>query len=169
MAYAMVRTDSLSGITDASLLTHGRYVNASGAYAEIENGSIVLVGALETGERESRQYKDITSSTGINAVALIANPELMKHNCEKKSLSDYVNAAGQCIRGYMFHKNDVFSVSAQAFDGTVPTKSQKVSVAANAHKMKAGTTGALTIGECIDIEIKKGVTWYVIKVEGVVD
>lgn len=163
MAYAVVRTDSMSGVTDATLLAHGRYKD-NDAYAEIENGSIVVVGDLEDGEREVRQFSDVTASTKIDEVALVAAPELIKDTCTHKDLSDWINPAGVATRGYRFHSHDVFSVSAEAFDGAVPTVGQTVAVKADSHKMVAGT-GALTIGKCIEIETLRYVTMYAIEVD----
>lgn len=164
MAYAIVRTDSMSGTTDFSMLVHGRYVGADDKYAEIENGSIVLVGDLEANERESHKYLDIAEDTTIQQVALVAEPELIRDECHHKGIADYINVAGKCIRAYMLHKNDVFAVSADAFIGTAPTKGQAVSINSGKHKMVAGT-GDLAIGKCIDIEVKKYQTYYVIKPE----
>ena len=48
MAHTVVRTDMLAGTVNPAFLENGRY-KKSDAYEKIDNGSIVMVGALEDG------------------------------------------------------------------------------------------------------------------------
>ena len=77
MAYCVVRTDLMSGTVNPAYLENGRYYNARGAFEAIQNGSIVHVGALETDQRESHKYLDVTADPKIDDLVLIADEELI--------------------------------------------------------------------------------------------
>ncbi len=172
MANCVVRTDLLAGTRNPAFLEHGRYYNASDAQAEIQNGSIVYVDALETEERESHKYKDVPENATIKDLVLIAAPEVIYDESNHKTLRDFINEAGKIIRGYYLLPNTEFSVSAEGITGTAPTVGQKLVVAKDTHIMKVGTAGSgvTVIGECTAIETKfqygATMTYYTIKVEG---
>ena len=58
----------------------------------------------------------------------IQNPELMENDSLKiyQERFNYFNAEGSRARMYPMHKHDVFTVSVDAFGGTVPTVGQSV-------------------------------------------
>lgn len=171
MAYCVVRTDAMSGTTDATCLEHGRFYNAEGVQSEIQNGSIVQVGALETGERESHKYTDVTANATINDVVLIAAPELIYDTYRHKGVQDFINGAGDIIRGYHLHQWDEFAVTAPGFDPTTLSNAKVgayVSVAAGKHILSASAAkpqSGLVIGTIEDIEIKNYMTFYTIRVK----
>ena len=61
----------------------------------------------------------------------VHNPETMPNDFLKvyQELENYYNAEGDIARMYPMHKHDVFTVSVDAFGGTVPTVGQTVSYA----------------------------------------
>ena len=52
MAYAVIRTDLMSGTKQPADLVSLRFYDASGNKAEVENGVIVMLQGYEVGERE---------------------------------------------------------------------------------------------------------------------
>lgn len=171
MAYCVVRTDLLAGTRNPAFLEHGRYHAASGDTAEIQNGSIVFVDALEDGERESHKYKDVPENAKIKDLVLIAAPEVIYDESNHKTLRDFTNAAGSIVRGYYLLPQTEFSVTAEGISGTAPTVGQTLIVAKDTHIMKVGAASDGTvIGKCTEIETKfqygANVTYYTIKVEG---
>lgn len=162
MAYTVVRTDMMAGTTNPAFLENGRYVKNS-AYADIENGSIVSVGALENGERESHVYSDVAAGTDLSKLVLIAAPEVIIDTYPHKGIADFINKAGTCIRGYYLLPNGEFSVTAEGFDGAVPQVGSSVGIAANTHKLKVDATDTV-IGTVTHIEVKKYMTFYTVKV-----
>ena len=169
MAYCVVRTDLMSGTVNPAYLENGRYYNAGGTFEAIQNGSIVHVGALETDQRESHKYLDVTADSKIDDLVLIADEELIYSESDRKNLRDYINEAGKCIRGYYMRPNNEFSVTADGISGVAPTVGQKLVVAKNSHILKVGTSSdGVVIGTCTAIETKfqfgTTVTYYTIKV-----
>ena len=168
MAYCVVRTDLLAGIKNQAFLEHGRYQDSDGNYQEIQNGSIVAVGALEDGERESHIYTDVASDTTLTKVVLVANPELTYlYGYEHDALSDYTNVAGKCIRGYYLHGQS-FSVTAEGFESVeTAAVGDYVYVAEGAHIMTLSATepdSGLVIGKLAEIEETKSTTFYCVEI-----
>lgn len=77
MAYAVIRTDLMSGTKQPADLVSLRFYDASGNKAEVENGVIVKLQGYEDGEREV--MKAVAASTGddLNDCAIVAAPEVM--------------------------------------------------------------------------------------------
>lgn len=65
----------------------------------------------------------------------VHNPETMANDFLKiyQEAYNYYNAAGDRVRAYPMHKHDVFTVSVDAFGGTVPTVGQAVTYADGAY------------------------------------
>ncbi len=168
MANCVVRTDLMSGITDASCLEHGRFYGSDGKFAEIQNGSIVQVGALEENERESHKYTDVADGATLTDVVLIAEPEMGKTYRNHVDLTEYINEAGKCIRGYRLHAFDEFSVTADGFkDATAAKVGAFVSVAKNEHILTVGASkpsSGLYIGKIEHVETRGTLTFYNIAV-----
>lgn len=162
MAHAIVRTDMLAGTINPAFLENGRYV-ANDAYADIDNGSICAVGALEQNERESHVYSDVPAGTDLSELVLIAAPEVIRDTTGHKDVRDFYNKAGTCIRGYYLLPNDEFSVSVDGIEGS-PAVGKTVGLAANTHKLKVDATDTV-IGVITHTEQKKYVTYYTIKVK----
>lgn len=161
MAHTVVRTDMLAGTVNPAYLENGRYVK-DGAYADIDNGSIVMVGALEDGERESHVYSDVTADATIDSLVLIVVPETFKDTTtHKEDVRDFYVKKGVCARGYRLTPGAEFSLTADGIDGN-PTKGAAIGVDAKSHKCKVG--GTVKIGTIIDIDVKNYMTYYTIQV-----
>lgn len=154
MKYGCVRTDNMSGTV------HGKDLVSLKFDKEIENGNIVEVGALLEDEREVREAKVPTASTELRNLAVIASEEVVKDKAYN-NLAEFINEAGDILRGYRLVSRDIFSVTAEALDGEAKVGSV-VEAQANT-KMKvvdAATSGSTQIGTIIAVEDD----WYVIEV-----
>ncbi len=155
MAYAIVRTDNMTGSYNGTALVSFKYLPSATATA-IENGNVVLIGALVSGEREVYSASTPAVNSSLSAIALVATPEVMADE-RKKNLNEFRNEAGEICRGYMLRSGDVFSVSTDgitAISGTAPAAGQIVELAA-ATKLKlvaSLTSGSTQVGTVIGIE-----------------
>ncbi len=146
--YAIVRTDNMSGtIVDKDLFSLR-------ADKDIENGTIVKVGAYEENQREVRACSTPAVGDELINLALIATPELVK---DKKNfaLSDFVNPKGSIMRGYRLVPGDLFGVSKAAFASEDNLKNGSTVELDGAGKLKAvtaATGGSTEIGKIALVE-----------------
>lgn len=154
--YAIVRTDNMSGTYVGKDLVSLR------ADKDIENGSVVVVGALEEGEREVRTMADMAATSKLSELAVIAGVEVIKDK-KYNALSEFINETGDIVRGYRLVSKDLFSVTKEAFkDGAKLAVGNIVECAAG-RKMNAvasATASTTAIGKIIAIEGE----YYVIEV-----
>lgn len=159
--YGCVRTDNMSGTVIGRNLVSLKY-EVSGTEAEIENGNIVVIGDLLTGEREVRKATAPTATSKLADLALVASEEVVKEK-DYNGLSDFINEAGDIIRGYRLTSKDVFSVTKEALNVAGTAKVGSIVEAMAGTKMNVVdslTAGSTQIGTIIAIEGD----WYVIEV-----
>ncbi len=160
MAFAVIRTDLMSGTKQPADLVSLRFYDAEGNQAEVENGVIVELQGYEDGEREVMKAVAATAGADLNECAIVAGVEVM-YDERKKNLDEYINEAGKAVRGYIPRSRNVFSVTKEGFvGGTVPTKGAEVGIGADG-KIDAAGTG---LGVCVDIEVAGRYTYYAIKI-----
>lgn len=116
-----------------------------------DNGEIVAVGEYKEGEYyavsafagdfEAKVIEIVYNAAGRVMVRFeltkdcdgyfVHNPETMPNDFLKvyQDVANYYNAKGDRARMYPMYKHDVFTVSVDAFGGTVPTVGQTVSYA----------------------------------------
>lgn len=162
--HAVVRTDLMTGTDVAADLRSVRYMASGDTETDIDNGCVVKLDGLMDGEREI--FKGVTpaADTDLGDVVLVATPEVM-YDQRKQNLTDFYNEAGRPCRGYILHKNDMFSVTADALDGT-PEVGNVVELQADV-KMKvvaSATGGSTTVGKIVAVETVGRYTYYVILV-----
>lgn len=152
--YAQVRTDLMHGTINPADLVSIKY-QVSDVDTAIENGNVVVIGGLLTGEREVRKGTKPALTSKVNELALIATPELIYDETPRKTYADFRNEAGEVARGFRLHSGDVFSVTIEAFAGRTTLASvvvgDIVEVAADT-KLKlvaTATSGSTTIGKVI--------------------
>ena len=153
--HAICNTDLMHGTTDAS----GR-VNVL-IPEDLDNGSVLKIGALAAGEREAFVGEKPATSDELGVLCLVCAPEVMADE-RLKLLSDFYNmvdANGGIVRGYRFHNGDMFSLTKEGLSGS-PAVGATVNVAA-AYKMAVNGSGT-KIG---DIIAQEGDYW-VIRVHG---
>lgn len=130
MAYAVIRTDLMSGTKQPADLVSLRFYDASGNKAEVENGVIVKLQGYEDGEREVMKAVAASAGDDLNDCAIVAAPEVM-YDERKKNLDEFINEAGKAVRGYIPRSRNVFSVTKEGFvGGTAPHQGQLRSVLA---------------------------------------
>lgn len=161
--YACVRTDNMSGTVIGRDLVSLKY-KVNDADTAIENGNIVVIGELLSGEREVRKATTPTAASKLATLALVASEEVVKDK-DYNGLADFCNGAGDIIRGYRLNSKDIFSVTKEALDiaSGYTVKVGDVVEAAAGTKMKVVATltaSSTQIGNIIAIEGD----WYVIEV-----
>lgn len=168
MAYAVIRTDAMAGTDVRGQLVSVKYMGADGATpTAIENGNVLKIGALMTGEREIYIGGAVAANDKIDDVVLIASPEVV-YDERKRNLDDFVNEAGKACRGYHIHSGDTFSVTAEALSGTgTPAVGNIVELAAGTKLAFAAsaTTGSTKVGRIIAVDVVGRYTYYAIKVD----
>lgn len=158
--YTVIRTDNLSGTDQRADLLSVRVYNAGGTAIDVENGTIVKVGALETGEREIYKATLAADTDNPSDCAVIAGVEVM-YDERKHNLDEFINEAGVPARAYVLRDRNSFSVTKEGFvGGTAPTVEGKVGIGANG-KIDAAKTG---LGVCKAIETAGRYTYYVIQI-----
>lgn len=160
MAYAVVRTDNLSGIIDGARLATVHFYDGNGKAAAIQNGNIITLNGID----ERGVFKAIapTANQGLGKLALVATPEIMSDR-QYKNLDDFINAAGAEVRVYILHSGDVFSVTAEALDGTVGNTTVGVEVQAGT-KLKVVTSATNAVADYLGSDVENGYTYYKFRV-----
>jgi len=160
MAFAVIRTDLMSGTKQPADLVSLRFYNASDEQAEVENGVIVQLQGYEDGEREVMKAVAAAAGADLNECAIVAGVEVM-YDERKKNLDEYINEAGKAVRGYIPRSRNVFSVTKEGFvGGTVPAVGDEVGIGTDG-KIDAAGTG---LGTCVHIETAGRYTYYAIKI-----
>ena len=167
MAYGVVRTDKLMGTDVRSMLESVKYMGAGSTATAIDNGNVVkLDGSLMTGEREIKKGVTPAANDALDAIVLIASPEVM-YDERKRNLDEFQNEAGKVCRGYHLHSGDIFSVTKDALDGAAAP------AVGNVVELKAGiklnvaasaTSGSTVVGKIIAVDVVGRYTYYVIQV-----
>lgn len=167
MAYAVVRTDNMFGTDVRAGLVSIKYMGANGTTpTAIQNGNVLKVGALMSGEREIFVGAAPAANDDLKDIVLVATPEVM-HDERKRNLDEFINEAGRACRGYRLHKGDIFSVTKDALDGVAAP------AVGNVVELKAGTklnvaasatSGSTQVGKIIAVDVVGRYTYYVILV-----
>ena len=168
MSYGVVRTDLMFGTDVGTGLVSVKYLGSNGSTpTAIENGNVLKLGALITGEREVYVGGAVAAADAVKDVVLVAAPEVA-YDERIRNLDEYINEAGKIVRGYRFHQGDVFSVTKDALDGKATPEvndvvefkaGTKLNVAASA------TSGSTVLGKIIAVETAGRYTYYVIRVD----
>lgn len=155
MAYCILRSDRLHATDNAADLVSFRY-SPSSTDTAIENGNVVLLGDLDTDNREVYVAGTPAANSALTKIALVAGVEVLA-DPTKKSLADFRNEAGAVVRGYMLRSGDIFSITAEGvtpINGTAPAKGQIVELQADTKlKLVASLTSQSTqVGTVLGIE-----------------
>lgn len=162
MAYAVVRTDNLTGTFDGSKLRSVIY-HVDTTPTAIENGNVVLLDSRMTGATQRDVWKAVAPAGTFEAgkIALVASPEIM-YEAGKVRLDEFRNEAGDIARAYVLEAGDQFSVTAEAFAEAAPEIGGAVGLG-NTTKLAAAESG---FAVCTGIEVVGTKTFYVITVVG---
>lgn len=160
MAYTVIRTDLMSGTIQSADLVSLRFYDNSNP-ANVENGVIVKLEGYEDGEREVMKAVAASSTDDLNDCAVVAGVEVM-YDERKRNLDEYINEAGQIVRGYILRSRNMFSVTKEGFvNGTVPSSVGKAVGIGTGGKIDAAGTG---LGTCVAIETAGRYTYYTIRI-----
>jgi hypothetical protein len=165
--YGIVRTDRMSGTKQPADLISAKYL-PDGTATAIENGRVVLIGALVTGEREVYTATAPLANSALDSVALVASPELLFDE-RKHKLDEFRNEVGEIVRCYRFRSGNIFSVTTEAIDnntgGAIAVGSIIELQADTKFSAVAILTGESTqVGTVIAIDVVNSKTFYVIQV-----
>ncbi len=166
MAHGVVRTDLLAGTDVRSELVSVRY-QPSDTMTDIDNGNVVLLGALETDSRTVYKGATPTASSALKDIALVASPEVI-YNEHIHGLENYFNEAGKISRGYRLHEKDIFSVTIDALAAAATPEVGNIVELQAGTKLKvvsSATGGSTTVGKIIDINVVGNLTFYVVEVQ----
>ena len=173
MAYAVIRTDRMTGTVDGARIISCRYLDADGNPADIENGSIVKIGALIDAEREIYAVTAPSSSDKLSDLAVIASVEL-DYDERNKTLDTFINKGSDTAaqRAYLFVNRNGYSVTIDAFaNGDADSIEVGNIVEVTDGDVKASvvseSTGATQIGTIDEIEVSGMYTYYFIRVASV--
>lgn len=158
-------SDLMSGtVLNSPLLKNARFKDDAGEYAEIENGMIVHIGALD-GERDVHIATAPTADSKKEELGFVAGVCLFYDESKRHHEDEWVNEAGRPVRVYMYQPNDIFSLTKEGFDGT-PEVGKFVDFAAGKVKMTvADAESDKTIGEIIDVRQTVRYTIYGVRVK----
>lgn len=121
--------------------------------ADVDNGNIVALGNLASGETEALEATQPEANTAINKLALVKAPEVLADET-KKNLGDFYNKNGAIVRAYLFESGDEFRLTAEGIDGS-PSVGHVLEAQAG-YKMKSAESatgsGTTLIGTVIAIE-----------------
>lgn len=173
MPYGVVRTDAMYGTDVRAGLVSVKYIVTTGSGSSavdtetaIENGNVLKLDGLMTGEREIYKGRVPAANTPLEEVVLVATPELM-YDERKHNLDEFINEAGRIARGYKLHTGDVFSVTKAALDGkATPAVGDIVELKAGTKLNVAAslTSGSTKVGTVIAVDVVGRYTYYAIRV-----
>jgi hypothetical protein len=149
MAYAIVTREAMASEDVAYLRKSFKY-QPSGVDTAVENGNVVLIGKLITGERETYTASTPAANSDLSSILLVTTPEVMVDE-RKKNLSDFRNEAGDVCTGDKLKSGDIFSVTAEGFTGT-PAKDKIVELQAGTklNCVDTLTSGSTQVGTIVD-------------------
>lgn len=135
MAYGIFIAENMASTKVGSLL---RSVKQS---TDIENGAVVKLGALVSGEADLYEAEAVAAVT--DRIAIVDGVELDADESTIKGLDDFINEKEKPFRVRIPMVGDRFSVSASAITGAT-TIGQFVEVPATGNKLKASATQTAT-------------------------
>jgi hypothetical protein len=149
MAYSVVTRERMTSESVAAARLSAKYLPGGTATA-IENGNVVVIGSLVSGERELYTVTTPTATTALSLIGLVTTPEVMADE-RKKNLDEFRNEAGEIITIDKLFSGDVFSLTAEGFDGT-PTLGYVVELKAGSklNAVATLTSGSTKVGTIID-------------------
>jgi hypothetical protein len=111
MAYSIVRTENVQATKSGAIKSVKYFVGATPT--ALENGNVVTLSGLLTGEREI--FKCVAPASATDEVVLVAGVELIyDESTRAKGLDDFINPANKAFRVYQLEKGDIFTVSDSA-------------------------------------------------------
>ena len=167
MAHAVIRKDRMYGTDVAPALVSLRFMDGNGDGADIDNGNVVELKGLMTGERELYKAVAPTATSALADIAIVGTNEVM-YDERKKNLDEFYNEAGNDALGYRPHAGDMFGVTADGLAAAATIeKGDLVELQAGTKLkvVKSATNGSTQVGVIADINKAGRYTYYVIEVK----
>lgn len=166
--HGVFRSDLMSGTDVAADLVSVKYMGSGSTETAIDNGCVVKLDGLMTGEREVWKGVTPAANTALTDIAIIGTEEVM-YDERKKNLDEFENEAGTIARGYIPRSRNIFAVTADALNigsGVTPAVGYAVELMAGVklNVVATATASATQVGEVIAIENAGRYTYYVIKI-----
>ena len=162
MAYTVFRSDNMPGIDNRAYITSVLVQDGSGNPIEVENGTIVKVGAKIDGKHDLYAATLATSSdSDLTKLAVVGTPELIHDETRHYNLDEFINQAGIAAAAYMLGHGGDFAVTKEGFvSATAPSAVDgTVGIGANG-KIDASGSG---LGTVLAIENVGRYTYYTIR------
>ena len=155
MSKAIIRLDNISATHDGALLKSVKLNKA------LQNGSVVAIKGLVTGEREI--HETATPEVTTTYFGILCTPELMYD--EKKLMDEFENGTEKPARAFIPQKGDIFSATVEAFSAT-PKVGQAVELGTNEIMNVAdpGPSSSTQIGSIIEVDAVGSKVFYVVEV-----
>jgi len=148
--YSVVTRERMTSEWVGAARLSAKYLPSATATA-IENGNVVVIGGLVSGEREIYTSTTPTATSALATIGLVTTPEVLADE-RLKNLSDFRNEAGEVITVDKLFSGDVFSVTAAGITGTAVVGSIIELAASSILKAVATlTAGSTKVGTVIDI------------------
>lgn len=168
MAHGVFRSDLMSGTDVGADLVSVKYMGTGTKETAIDNGCVVKLDGLMTGEREVWKGVTPAANTPLTDIAIIGSEEVM-YDERKKNLDEFENEAGVISRGYIPRSRNIFAVTADALnigDGVTPAVGYAVELMAGVklNVVATATSSSTQVGKIIAIETAGRYTYYVIKI-----
>ena len=156
MGNAIVRLDNIAATKN------GTFIKSVKLNKELQNGSIVEIGGLVTGERE--MHVTATPKVTTTYFGMLTTPEIMYD--EKKQIKDFINTTEKPARATILQKGDIFSVTVEAFTETpIVGKIIELGTTEVMKVVATATVGSTVIGKVVEIDIVGTNTFYVVEVQ----
>lgn len=162
--HGIVQTELMSATDDRSRMRSFKYGTLDAATKEltgkaIDNGNVVELVPNAMLDRDLWASVTPKATTNREMLALVATPEIM-YDERQKNLWEFYNEPDEACTGMLFKVGDVFSVTEEALDftGTIAA-GDFVDIQASTRLKITKTQGAATLGQVLDITIRKDGTY----------
>lgn len=160
--HSVFRSDALVATGASAGLYSVKYYDGT-AYADIDNGRVVALDSLITGEREVWKAVKPAANTALNKIVVIGTPEVM-YDERLRNLTDFYNEAGVVARGYALFGDGYFSVSADALTGTAAVGNiVELQADTKLKVVETATSGSTKVGEVVALETVGTINYVVIR------
>jgi len=159
MAYCVVTRERMTSESVAAARLSAKYL-PSGTSAAVENGNVVLVGSLVSGEREVYSTSTPAVNSALKSIGLVTTPEVMADE-RKKNLDEFRNEAGEIITIDKLFSGDIFSITSDGFTAAATVAVGDVVELAASTKLKIVavatglTSGSTQVGTVVDLSNDK--------------
>ncbi|MBQ0036419.1 MAG: hypothetical protein KBT35_05835 [Firmicutes bacterium] len=111
MAYKIIRKDNMAATSNGALIKSAKFFNGSDNAADVENGTIVSIGALLDGEREIHKVKAATTTDTY--VGIVCTPEVIydQTGVGDTDLGNFKNGKDEVITVNVLAVGDIFSIA----------------------------------------------------------